>query len=86
MYSRSGFSFGLRERSIPYIIIEVLDDALQLVTFHDGGWQVTLEFAIEEAESYAGPIDYRALMAAQDGLLFERENIAACQRADTKRG
>ena len=32
-FSQSGFSFGLRERSIHYIIIEVLDDALQPVTY-----------------------------------------------------
>ncbi len=42
----------------------MLYDALQPVAFHGGGWQVTLEFAVEEAESYTGPVDYRALMAA----------------------
>ncbi len=64
----------------------MLDDALQPVTFHGGGWQVTLEFAVEEAESsYAGPVDYRALMAAQNGSVFGREVIAVGQRADTTR-
>ena len=85
-FSHSGFSFGLRERSIHYIIIEVLDDALQPVTFHGGGWQVTLEFAVEEAESYSGPVDYRALMAAQNGTLLGGENIAAGERANKTRG
>jgi hypothetical protein len=80
-FSQSGLSFGLRERSIHYIIIYVLDDALQPVTFHGGGWQVTLEFAVKEAESYAGPVDYCALMATQNGSLFGRENIAAGQQA-----
>jgi hypothetical protein len=84
-YTQAGYSFGLRERSINYIIIEILDDALEPVTFHGGVWQVTLEFTIEEAEAYAGPIDYRALMA-QNGSLFGGANVAAGQRADAPSG
>ena len=56
-FTQAGYSFGLKERSINYIIIEILDDALQPATFHGGVWQVTLEVAVEEAEAYAGPID-----------------------------
>ena len=74
-FAQSGFSFGLRERSIYYIVIEVLDDDLQPVTFHGGGWQVTLEFAVEEAESYTGRVDYRSLMATQNESFFGREKL-----------
>ena len=56
------------------------------MTFHGGGWQVTLEFAVEEAKSYAGPVDYRALMAAQNGSFFGGEHIATGQHADATRG
>jgi hypothetical protein len=42
IFSQTGFTFGLKERSINYIIIEILDDALQAVTFHGGVWQVNL--------------------------------------------
>jgi hypothetical protein len=84
-FTQAGYSFGLKERSINYIIIEVLDDALQPVTFHGGVWQVTLEFAVEEAEAYAGPVDYRALMA-QNGSLLGGANVAADQRADAPGG
>jgi hypothetical protein len=84
-FSQSGFSFGLRERTIHYIIIEVLDDALQPVTFHGGGWQVTLEFDVEPAEAYSGPIDYRALMA-ENGSLLGGANLTASQRTNAARG
>ena len=85
-FSQPGFSFGLRDRSIHYIEIELLDDALQPVTLHGGGWQVTLEFSIEEAGSYSGPVDYRALMAAQNESLIGGANIAAGKWADVADG
>ncbi len=49
-FTQAGYSSGLKARSINYIIIEILDDALNLVTSHGGLWQVTIEFAVEEAE------------------------------------
>ncbi len=64
----------------------MLDDALQPVTLHGGGWQVTLEISIEEAESYSGPVDYRALMAAQNESLIGGANIAAGKWADMADG
>ncbi len=85
-FSQPGFSFGLRDLSIHYIAIELLNDALQPVTLHGGGWQVTLEFSIEEAESYSGPVDYRALMAAQNESLIGGANIAADKWADAADG
>jgi hypothetical protein len=83
-FTRSGFTFGLNDRSIHYIIIEILDDALEPVTFHGGEWQVTLEFGVEEAPAYAGPTDYRALVA--NGSLLGSANIASGQRADAPSG
>jgi hypothetical protein len=83
-FTQSGFTFGLNDRSIHYVIIEILDDALEPVTFHDGEWQVTLEFGVEKAPAYAGPTDYRAFMA--NGSLLGSANIAACQRADAPSG
>jgi hypothetical protein len=85
-FSQNGFTFGVRERSIHYIVIQILDDALEPVTFHGGDWQVTLEFAVEEAEAYAGPTDYRALMAAQNGSLLGSANAPAGERADASSG
>jgi hypothetical protein len=35
-FSQPGFTFGSRERSLHYIVIEEPDDALELVTFHGG--------------------------------------------------
>ncbi len=53
------------------------------MTFHGGVWQVTLEFTIEKGEAYAGPIDYRALMA-QNGSLPGGANVAT-PKVDTQR-
>ena len=83
-FTQSGFTFGINDRSIHYIIIEVLDDALDPVIFHGGEWQVTLEFGVEEAPAYAGPTDYRALMA--NGSLLGSANIAAGERKDAPSG
>jgi hypothetical protein len=46
---------------------------------------MTLEFAVEEADEYAGPIDYRALMV-QNGSLLGGTNVAAGERADAHGG
>ena len=35
-FNQSGFTFGLNDRSIYYITIEILDDALEPMTFHGG--------------------------------------------------
>ena len=83
-FTQSGFAFGLNDQSIHYIIIEILDDALEPVTFHNGEWQVTLEFGVEEALTYAGPTDYRAFMANRS--LLGSANIAAGQRAGAASG
>ena len=36
LFTQTGFTFGLNDRSIHYIIIEILDGALEPVTFHGG--------------------------------------------------
>jgi hypothetical protein len=78
-FTQSGFAFGLNDRSNHYIIIEILDDALEPVTFHGGELQVTLEFGVEEADSYAGPTDFRALIT-QNGTLLGSPDATAGQR------
>jgi len=37
-FNESGFTIGLNDRSIHYIIIEILDDALEPVAFHGEEW------------------------------------------------
>jgi hypothetical protein len=83
-FTQSGFAFDLKDRPIHNIIIEILDDALEPVTFYGGEWQVTLEFGVKEAPAYVGPTDYRALMA--NGSLRGSANIMAGQRADAPNG
>ena len=81
-FSQTGYSFAIRDRTITYIILEILDDQLKPVIFHGGNWQVTLEFSVASAESYNAPIDYRALMAngsldgATDPPADQRQNPA----------
>jgi hypothetical protein len=76
-FSQTGFTFGLNECSINFIIIEIIEDAVHPVIFHVGVWQVTQEIAVEEVESNAGSIDYRALIATQNGLLLGGANVTA---------
>ena len=83
-FTQSGFKFGLNDRLIHYISTEILDDALESVTFQGGEWQVTIRFGAEEAPAYAGPTDYRQLMA--NGSLLGNTNIATGQRADPASG
>jgi hypothetical protein len=66
------------------MIIEILDDALEPVTFHGEERQVTLEFGMEEASAYAGPTDYQVLMANES--LDGGANIATGQTANAPSG
>ncbi len=76
-FYQSGFTVCIRERSFHYTVIEILDYALESVMVYGGGWQVKLDFAVEEAEGYAGPINDRALMAQNNRSLLGGPNIAA---------
>ena len=78
-FTQSGFTLGLNDRSIYYIIIEILDDAIEPVTFHGGNRYATIEIGVEEAPAYAGPTDCLALKANE--LLLGSANIATCERA-----
>jgi len=84
LLTQSGFTFDLNDRSIHYIIIEILDDAQEPVNFCGGEWHVTLEFGVEEVLAYAGPTDYWVLMA--NGSLLGNANIATHQRSDAASG
>ena len=79
-FSQSGYSFGIWDRSIHYIVIEVLDESMQPVTFHGGSWSLTLEFSVSPAESYAPPVDYHTLI--QNESLGSGKNPAADKRED----
>ena len=58
-YQQPGFSFLIKDRSLSYIVISVLDDNMQPVRFNGGHWSLTMEFAIEKIDPYSQPKDYR---------------------------
>ena len=60
-YQQPGFSFAIRDRSVSYIVISVLDDNMRPVTFNGGYWSLTMEFAVVRADPYSQPADYRTL-------------------------
>jgi hypothetical protein len=60
-YQQPGFSFIIRDRSVSYIIISVLDDDMQPITFNGGSWSLTMEFAVVRVDPYSQPADYRTL-------------------------
>jgi hypothetical protein len=60
-YQQPGFSFVIRDRSVSYIIISVLDDDMRPVTFNGGAWSLTMEFAVVRVDPYSQPADYRSL-------------------------
>ena len=41
-YQQLGFSFAIRDRSVSYIIIYVLDDGMRPVSFNGGSWSLTM--------------------------------------------
>ncbi len=45
-YQQPGFSFAIRDRSVSYIIIFVMDDEVRPVTFNGVALSLTIEFAI----------------------------------------
>jgi hypothetical protein len=60
-YQQPGFSFAIRDRSVSYIIISVLDDDMQHISFNGGYWSLTMEFAVVRVDPYSQPADYRTL-------------------------
>ena len=66
-YQQPGFSFAIRDRSVSYIIISVLDDDMRPVTFNGGSWSLTMEFAVVRADPYSQPADYRTLTSNNGG-------------------
>ena len=68
-YQQPGFSFVIRDRSVSYIVISVLDDNMQPVTFNGGYWSLTMEFAVVRVDPYSQPQDYRTLSTNNGGPL-----------------
>ena len=66
-YQQPGFFFAIRDRSVSYIIISVLDDDMRPVTFNGGSWSLTMEFAVVRADPYSQPADYRTLTSNNGG-------------------
>jgi hypothetical protein len=66
-YQQPGFSFAIRDRSVSYIIISVLDDDMRPVYFNGGSWSLTMEFAIVRSDPYSQPADYRTLTTNNGG-------------------
>jgi hypothetical protein len=60
-YQQPGFSFAIRVRNVSYIIISVLDDDMQHISFNGGFWSLTMEFAVVRVDPYSQPADYRTL-------------------------
>ena len=51
------FSFAIRDKSVSYIIIFVLDDDMRPVSFNGGSSSLTMEFAIVRADPYPQSAD-----------------------------
>ncbi len=66
-YQQPGFFFAIRDRSVSYIIISVLDDDMRPVTFNGGSWSLTMEFAVVQADPYSQPADYRTITSNNGG-------------------
>lgn len=60
-YQQPGSQFLIRDRSVSYIVISVLDDNMEPVTFHGGSWSLTMEFAVVRTDPYSQPTDYRTI-------------------------
>ena len=79
-----GFTFGVWDKAVFYIVIEVLDDDLEPVVFHGGSWSMTVEFDVVQAESFRAPIDYRVLMTAERDQGAERGGLPPTMSTTTK--
>jgi hypothetical protein len=77
-YQQPGFSFAIRDRSVSFIIIQIIDDDMLPVRFNGGSWSLTMEFAVVRADPYSQPADYRTLF--NNGLLGSSADIEDDQR------
>ncbi len=73
-YQQPGFSFVIKDRSVSYIVISVLDDNMQPVRFNGGHWSLTMEFAVEKIDPYSQPKDYRDNLSNTSGQVGSATN------------
>ncbi len=66
-YQQPGFSFVIKDMSVSYIVISVLDDNMQPVRFNGGHGSLTMEFAVEKIDPYSQPKDYRDSLSNNGG-------------------
>jgi hypothetical protein len=86
-YSAPAFTFGIWDRHIKHIALDILDDDMNPVVFHGGMWSVTLEFDVVSRQEYPDRRDYREVLGIihnpyGDGPVGEGEDPPADKRPD----
>lgn len=90
-YSAPAFTFGIWDRHIKHIALEILDDDMNPVVFHGGMWSVTLEFDIVARQEFPDRRDYREVLGLihnpyGDGQVGEGEDPPSDKRPDAVDG
>lgn len=85
-------TFGIWDRHISGLSIDILDDDMMPVVFHGGDWSITLEFDVAQTPDYGVPKDYRENLAMltealnTDGQVRPSQDAAPGQRPDAGGG
>lgn len=58
-YDAPQYSYTISDRSIHFIVIQILDDDMNPLEFHGGHWSLTLEFNVVPAETYTPAQSYQ---------------------------
>ncbi len=84
VYTNRGLTVSVTDRSIHYIILQILDDDQNPVTFHGGQWSVTLEFDVVDHKVFRDREDFRSII--NNGQVTVSENPAPGERSNTGNG
>ena len=84
VFTSRGYSFSIMDRSVHYIILQVLDDEQLRVSFHGGDWSVTLEFDVVDFKVYSEQRSFRDLIS--NGPIGGATNPEADKRKDKDNG
>lgn len=85
-------TFGIWDRHITGLSIDILDEDMNPVVFHGGDWSITLEFDVAQSPDYGVPRDYRENLsvllenANPDGQVRPGQDAQAGQRPDAGGG
>lgn len=87
-------TFGIWDRHITGLSIDILDEDMRPVVFHGGDWSITLEFDVSQSPDYGVPKDYRenlamlteALNAGANGQVRPSQDAPPGQRPDAGGG